>query len=192
MSVDGARVLPYAPGMNEGLLPRLFPAGWPGARTASGRLLLDNVPDASPWVAIATAETHRVLPRDQVEASAWDVACLWLGKTPGAWVAAGEGRLAITAPNAAELVLDHRRLQLASTRLQASTLLVSVPLRGKLSVMVDTPRHRALLCQEARAAFDGAAGEKVCPYPLIVESGRPIGLVRAAPPSERPWWKPWA
>lgn len=178
--------------MNEGLLPRLFPAGWPGARTASGRLLLNNAPDVSPWAAIATAETHRVLPRDQVEATAWDVACLWLGKTPGQWAAAGEGRLAIVAPNAAELVLDHHRLQLACTRLQASALLACVPVRGKLSVMVDTPRHRALLCQEARAAFDESSGEKVCPFPLLVENGRLVGLVRAPPPSERPWWKPWA
>lgn len=178
--------------MNEGLLPRLFPADWPGARTASGRRLVEHAPDASPWAAIATAETHRVLPRDQVEASAWDVACLWLAKTPGAWAAAGEGRLAITAPNAAELVLDHHRLQLACTRLEASSLLASIPMRGRVSVMVDTPRHRALLCQEARATFDAGVGEPVCPYPLLVENGRLVGLVRTPPPSERPWWKPWA
>ncbi len=177
--------------MNEGTLLRLYGPGWPGSRTASGRFVVESTPDISPWVTLVTADAHRVLPRDQVERAVWDAAVEQLATAPGSWVASGEGRLSITSSLAAELILDQKRLALASTRLEASRLIASVPLRGKITVMVDTDRHRALLFAETRQSFDDARGDRVCRYPFIIQNGRTIGLVRDPPVEEKPWWKPW-
>lgn len=189
--MDTARFLVYAPSMNEGLLIRLYGPGWPGSRTASGHLVVESAPDLSPWAAIVTGETHRVIPRDQVEGPAWDVAVLWLSKAPGAWAATGEGRLSIVGPLAAEFLLDHTRMQLASARLQTSNLIASVPMRGKITVMVDTERHRAQLVEETRKSFDDSRGDRVCPFPFTVQNGRVTGLVRVLQPEQKAWWKVW-
>lgn len=177
--------------MNEGTLLQLYGPGWPGRRTASGRYVVESEPERSPWAAIVRAASHRVIPRDQVEGRAWDVALLWLGAVPGAWAAAGEGRLAIAGPHAAEFLLDAKRLQLASTRLQTPALVASVPMRGRITVMVDTPRHRAVLAAETRKAFDDARGDRVCAFPFLVRDGRITGLLTEPPPDTGAWWKFW-
>ena len=114
-----------------------------------------------------------------------------LSKAPGTWAASGEGRLSIAAPHAAELVLDPARLMLAVARLQSPHLLVSVPARGRITAMVDTDRHRAILCAEARAEFDAAQDDGVCPFPIIVKNGRLLGVVREPPKEQKMWWKVW-
>lgn len=177
--------------MNEALILRLFEPGWPGARTAAGRYLVDGAPDASPWCALLRADTHRVVPRDQVEPKAWDVAILWMSKLPGAWAASGDGRLSLTGPDAAEFLLDTQRLKLASVRLQAAKLLASVPVRGKVTVIVDTDRHRSALLAETKQAFDEARGDRVCAYPLEIVNGRVTGIVREPPAGQKAWWKVW-
>ena len=189
--MDGFLKLPYSPDMNEGTLIQLFGPKWPGCRTASGRYVIDSEPDHSPWAAIVKADSHRVLPRDQVESKAWDVAVLWLGALPGAWSASGEGRLAIATAHAAEFVMDAKRLQIACGRLQTSNLVASVPIRGRITVMVDTPRHRALLMGETRTAFDNARGDRVCAFPFLIQNGKLTGLVMTAPVEQKAWWKVW-
>lgn len=177
--------------MNEALNLRLYGPGWPGTRTASGRYVVEGAKDVSPWCALVRADTGRVVPRDQVEPKAWDVAVLWMSKLPHAWAASGEGRLAIAGPEAAEFLMDPTRLQLASTRLQAANLLASVPVRGKITVMVDTDRHRAALLAETQKTFDDARGDRVCAFPLTVVNGKVTGLVREAPAGQKAWWKVW-
>ncbi len=177
--------------MSDGLLLRLYGPGWSGVRTASGRYVVEGAKDVSPWATIVTGAQHRVMPRDQVEPTTWDYAVMALGKEPNAWAAGGEGRLTILAPHAAEFLLDVPRMQLACTRLQASKLLAAVPMRGRISVVVDTDRHRSELLAEVRRGFEQAVGDRVCAFPFTIENGRVTGLVLEEPKGGKPWWKLW-
>ncbi len=177
--------------MNEALILRLYGPGWPGVRTASGRYVVEGAADASPWVAIVRSETHRVVPRDQVDPKSREEALSWLKGLPHTWTASGENQLSIVAPEAAEVLLDQPRLQMASTRLQTHNLLASVPMRGRITVMVDTDRHRRALLAETRAGFDNARADRVCAFPLTIAQGVVTGLVREPPAGQKSWWKVW-